>query len=319
MAILFVGTQLKDYDTISGAVDVINNSSVYDNVYSRSAVGFNTGAFVSKVFDPLPAFWFTYRNCTQAGANPVSGKVSFQFFVGVQSVLRGQYNASKNVEVSFWNGASWTLVATFTWSAKQHIVLNVVPGPNGKLECFTDGSKIGEYNGNLASLIGINTLRFDQTHSSSNTTHGISEVLLATHPLTYARVKTIYPTAAGTYSGMVGDVSLINDAIAIDSEFISSPSPGQRASFNLSPLPSNSLVPTFVKAVLRGRKGVDGGPQGVDTFLRIGGEDHFVPMTDFPSELFADRGAGLPTNPKTGQPWTQADFAGIEMGVRSKA
>ena len=144
----------------------------------------------------------------------------------------------------------------------------------------------------------------------------ISEVIVTDNVPTLGwRLATLLPDAQGTYNAWDGAIA--NLTTFGDGQSISTDTNNLKESWTLSPYlgpVTDSGVYAVVNKIIANIS--NAGPSQITPFIRHAGVDvegtPFVPVPGGYSEI-------LYTNPQTGLPWDTADFAALEIGVKSTA
>lgn len=147
---------------------------------------------------------------------------------------------------------------------------------------------------------------------------GFSEIVVTDGEDTRAwRLSMLSPAGAGNYAQWAGGATELADDLSLTGA--SPTAPGQRVSSTLSAY-AGPATPAGIRAVVARANLVAstaGGSQ-VRQFLRIGGVDYDGPIHNLTSTMAAYN-AEWAVNPATGLPWTTADLAGVEIGLKSEA
>lgn len=134
------------------------------------------------------------------------------------------------------------------------------------------------------------------------------------------KLKTLRPTAAGTYSQWTGAVTDVNEAVNSDTTTNSTTAAGQKQTYALADV----TVP--VGYAIAGvwhwcRAKSDGAnPSNIKSLLRAGGVDYLAAANMVGMGLaYGPVGQRYDTDPATGLGWTQAGVNGLEIGYQSAA
>lgn len=138
-------------------------------------------------------------------------------------------------------------------------------------------------------------------------------------PTVGMELATLVPSAVGSYSDFTNDYTAIDDAGYDQSTVISTVTPGDRESWFFSDPEFNlgDKVIYGVAITTVAQTDLAGVIADFEPFLRIAG-------TNYPAaQLGANNVAPnayttvYPSNPATGNPWTQAELVGLESGLRA--
>lgn len=313
MTILFVGTDIGDF-VQSG---VVMTTNYVDAAYQTATMETIGADYLEKSFTAIDALWLAAY--ADIGVNNyIAGNTPIQIFKGTTPVLRMIVVSTQVFRLEYWNGTAWaTAIPDFAadFVTENRYAVYARAGTTGEIRLYKNEVRVGVFQGDTSALVGMD--RFQLAGVSSNYGTYWAEVLLATHPIVTARVKTHKPAAAGAYAEMTGTVADINEAIANDTTALISGTALQRSTFTINALPANVLVPTLVSLKLRGKRGTTG-PQGLSALLRSGTTDHATNVTMLDDVTFEQRVVQYTTNPVTAAAWTRAEVDALQVGVRSE-
>ena len=329
MSILFVGNVSADF----GAAWTDSSSiSVRDSAYSPTAMFYNgqtdsdpgSAGSVSLPINPTGDVWLHFRYRTPA-ANTTNSVVdghliTFRAANGAQlarfDILDAGFRAEANGDTNVVGASTIPSTSTvYTYDLRLAVGANIV------LELYQNGTLISS--ATAANTGGKGVCRqvvFDMFDYSSNANgqFQLSEVIITDEAESTIgwRLATFDPISAGFHTGWEGDFnSVVNP---YDGRFIYAGAADLRESWVHSAY-AGPGSPTSIRAVVAKLTGDRGGsgPQNVAPFLRIGGTDYDAPSVPL-DYRFKQLGVWA-QNPATSSPWTAADLAALEAGVRSLA
>jgi hypothetical protein len=312
MSIIFAGGELGDFDTGSSGFITATGR---DSNYSRITLG--TSSSSDNFVKTVPAqteFWGKWRS--SYGSSTLStGRVPLLLTSATGNVARIYCASSSALDLQRWNGTAWVTVASVSLvNGVSFYTVQVKTGASGAIRFYRDGSLLAEYLGDTTALGSVNTMTLG---SNGGTYNYISEVIIANHDIRSARLKTLDVTAAGAHTGWAGTWQDIDAYDELDTSFISSTVAGQKSTFVVSDLPTDSLVVDSVILSGRFRRNATG-PSGVNALARIGGVDYGQSVGAL-TEQFASKQVVLGTNPATGGAWDKTTVNALEIGVESVA
>lgn len=135
------------------------------------------------------------------------------------------------------------------------------------------------------------------------------------------RIYTLAPDGNGNYSQLVGsDADSTNNYQLVDeipystTDYVGSPTSGNRDSYTLTDLPANVSTVRAVQEVAIAAK-TDAGAQSLKQTVRISSTDYETAATALSTSYSTLRNL-RETNPNTTSAWTASDVNGMEIGVR---
>lgn len=189
----------------------------------------------------------------------------------------------------------------------------------GKIEVYVSRILVASATGNYTGLAALKYLEFGNIRSFASDTCQTSQILVASFPTLFAKVKQTLFTAYGTNGGWTGAVANVNEQIPDTSTFITSPTAGTLATFTAA---ARSFTGYDIKGVIPQFSGLRGGaaPANIAAALKVNGVEYVgasqaltFGVSQF-TEVFEN-------NPATGLPWTAADAgsAALEIGFKNLA
>jgi len=326
MAILFVGSRAID---LGGASFKNTTTNTFDSAYSSESAkitapsnGGSNGFTVPHALAASNTTWYHFYVKT-ANYMTSSGNDGYWFTI---------YNDAGD-ELARWdilNGQGFakvtgdTIVEGTTLSLPENsfviIDVKVVVDANITMEAYMNGALQSTATAaNTAGKLGPTSFVMqheDMVYTSAGDEFYYSEfVVTDNEPTLNWRVATLVPAAQGTHNewnGTYADIVTFGDGLSINS-----PTPNQKESWTLS-VYGGPATTSGVRAVVNSFIGAIGsaGPTQITPFIRHAATDvdgtPFAPTGSLHTEV-------LENNPQTAAPWDTADFATLEVGVKSTA
>lgn len=226
------------------------------------------------------------------------------------------------------NGSTWTTVgSTFTGaqSTLYRLAIHARINSSGLFEAYVDTNLLGSssedttvYAASAASFVFAR----NATIGGGNCSSFFSQVIAADADCRGWKLKTIFPSGAGSNAGWTGLFSDINsDAVPADTTINTTTATGVKQSYAVTDVGANQYSAYAVMAVVTSTRAevASGGPQHIDHLIRRGSTDYLssdlAPPTSFGPVLTV-----WATDPSTGAPWNLTSFTGaIEYGFASAA
>lgn len=321
MAILFGGNKVSDMTQNAGCEDQVV-TGIHDPLYVMNSIRATTddGFFAAAhKLSAQPEVWFHFRTVRGSGQGPYGTTAAVEIKDDNNKVIFRLTRVSAIVDTyNTWIYGAATLQnpTVISLSAKSqfdigiqitatHIVATIyVNKVFHSTFTTTKGTSVG------AKRIEIYPRRWIY---ASGATNGISEVIIATTLTVDLRLANLKVASQGFHAGMEGDVMNLNDplsALGLISDLA-----GERQSW----LPTAYGGPADGVAAIIGNviaNRVGGNPSHLAQFLRIGGADYDGSDQEVEQNtIFQQIWERKPSN---NLPWTTADLALIELGVKSE-
>lgn len=197
-----------------------------------------------------------------------------------------------------------------------HIETNIGANPNQHRETvYVNGSlsiktQINANGGGAPALF-----RFGGLDYINGANCWVSNIRISDENTVGTKFKVLPPTAQGNYDEFTGGAAELGDYLSTTVAYATAG--GQRTSGTITPgtQPPGSLTKVFLSSTTRST-GPGANPSQIGLFARIGG-------VDYDGALYTPGAAILPiveeydVNPATGEDWTWADLATLEVGLRA--
>jgi hypothetical protein len=331
MGILFCGAEMEDW---------IRVEETPGNISQSLAGNFNAPNARCSIQMPLAAVEFGNRIVSAPFSSNefwVSFSVQFiftggaplKFFTlsggGTRRIALAQ-SASGSGQLRFftWNGSSWDTIQTAgansVTAALVRYDVYVKLGNPGVFRVYKDGIAVMAETPNLSfgGLANLDTLELCTGFASGGVVTHYTEAIVATWNTIGSKLVTRVPDANGTHLAWPGAAFGNIDEITAGTDYMTSPTANQRASFLLTDFPALSagFVVDNVRVVTTASTD-GGGPSKLNNFVRIGSVDY-----DQSDKALTLGQAGVVTDfassPATSLPWTIAELNAAEFGVRSR-
>ena len=319
MPILFAGNHISDMDQVTACVDQVL-SGTFDPIYVKSSITSSTETSFFTVGHPLsnqPIVWFHFM-ARRGGSNGYysaetwfeirddNGKVIFRitrtsatsdaynsYLIGSSTLTNpSQFSMSATTQFDICIETNAThLIATIYLNKVFHSTFTVAKGISVTPKSMTILPRKVKY----ASVL-----------------FGFSEFIISTDMTVDQRVAHLEVASQGFHADMVGNVLNLNDADS--GSGLLSELAGQRHSW----VPSAYAGPADDVAAIVGKviaNRVGGTPSQLNQFLRLGGADYdgaaeVVGTQTYHQQIWS-------RNPANNQPWTTADLANIQVGLKT--
>lgn len=319
MSYLFIGGEDIDF---SGNAEVNTGTAYRRSAFSRCALKTSAGTDSTiargELSQPSSRFWFTARVYYN---DHTSTTPTLTFYDGTQARLGITQHSISQFGLSQYTTA-WTSLAVssaigaYTQKVGK-IDVYIDYAAAGTVRVFWDGSEILTHTGDLLS--GGSTSLTAFTLRGINYSHCYwSEVIVATTDTRALALVTHAPTAAGSSSQWTGTYANVDEAALSDADLISTTTPEQVASFQVSDLPATNIGVQAVVVKARAQRDSGGtGPTNLQLGVGSGGTLGFSPDIATPAG-FTTVSAIFETNPVTGAPFTVAEANAMEIAVKSR-
>jgi len=332
MGVMFCGAELEDWPT--------KVEEAPGNIAQSLAGNFNASNARCSIQMPLAGAEFGNRIVSPLFSSNefwVSFSVQFMFIGGAplkffklsgggtrRIALAQSASGSGLLRFFTWNGSSWDTIQTAGANSVTAVLVRydiyVKLGNPGIFRVYKDGLAIMAETPNLSfgGLANLDTLELCTGFASGGVVTHYSETIIATWNTIGSKLVTRIPDANGTYLAWPGAAFGNLDEVTAGSDYMTSPTANQRASFLLTDFPALSAgtVVDNVRVVVAASKD-GGGPSQLNKFVRIGSVDY-----DQSDRALTIGQAGVATDfalsPATSLPWTIAELNAAEFGVRSR-
>lgn len=333
MAIYFQGNEKEDFPSINApnGWSYINDPGGWNRSYVRSTNRLlytdwcETDTFSATDF--YTHFFGGWGLLTNASPTyPIMG-----FYSGSTCYLGLWFNNSNgNYDGKYWNGSSWVTIfssnavfynAAYNWD----FYIKVGTSGTGEFKVYYNNQVIGSTN-SLDTTFGGAVSSFTKVRMGVGNNNGVgafyfSEVIVADWPTLGARLPTISPNAAGTYTEFAGGSYTAIDDLGLLSDFLTSNTANERMSAGFTDLSALGTGESIVNVKVLATASRDTvGPQNANLFTRISATDYHGSDQAVQTTL-----AAVPrpvqnwaTSPATSSLWTVTEINAAEFGMRSR-
>lgn len=325
MTILFVGQEDVDFYSGSGGYNYIaaNDPLTQRHVLTANEEGVDLH---STQFTNVAEGWIHFIN-VDVDTPPAGVDIMYASDLdnNDQPIVGLRMAASEFVEFTLGGntivgGPSVDFSGTATWDL--HYIMSAT---TGLIELYRDGvsTPVMSYSGDttVAGSTGFNKVAFKKQGSSAFAYYGLAEVIVGdvNDPTLNYRLVTMEPDAAGTFSGMTGTVTDVNEEQLDINTGLSTTAVNQKHSFTTADIDA-SLNTLAVKAIVTSAAAVLD-PNGPVNDISLG-------VLSSGSESSSSGGYAktggvervqkiFPTDPNTSSAWTHASANAVEVVVTS--
>lgn len=334
MTILWMGGEDIDLTSRSGGAFQSADTTQYRAAYARGNLQFSSysGTWgIMKWPAAYTSFWFSARirrdglitspsrflGFNRSGSNGEREVLGFRNLSATNKLVLAKYNNVSAVE---------TVLQTSTADMPSLGVLSKWDvavdnyGANGRVRVWIDGTLLVDYTGDLTIPSGpanLDGVRLTGNTTGNNYMCEFSELNLADEDTRVFSGNTLFPNGAGSNSGLVGDYTMVDEAVINDADVVSGDTAGLKSTFAMSNTAAGSFIVKGLMLSARCAKGVSG-PGSVRLGFRLSGQEWWsAPIAV--DTAWATVQVLLQTNPLTNNRWTTAELDAIECGVTVEA
>lgn len=317
MTFYFMGGEVGSFTPSDGDSYESTSEVGYDSNFARCGMVASAGAssFESFALTLPDDFWIhceiSRQNSSSATSYPLVLKT------GGTEVFRLACTSSA-IQMQALIAAVWTnvgaSVATSLGSTARQTVDIFIEGndASGTTTLYLAGTERTTATPDMTSVASIDAIHCD---GSSNTAHGLSQVIVADEPTIGMKLGTRTLSGAGANTAWTGDYTGVDEVRYTDADFIYSSAADQIETFTTTGGALTGYVVRAVGVYCRARRGASG-PQNLQLALRVNGTNYFSgsKALDLGYESY---GHIWEDNPDTTVDWLVAAIANIEPGVKS--
>jgi hypothetical protein len=324
MTVLFAGGEMGAFvPSDSGPIEGYTGSDEFTAGFARCATTVNGPAYVES--SPFPSLgqdiWVHFETSRGVGSEGSTVRILEVIDNAAVPVFKVEATPSSS-QMYRWDGAAYqaigAAVAVDTSNVKQTFDIHILGNTaSGSASMYVGGTLRTTGSADTSAVDDMQKVRHYGRGAVS--VQDYSQTLVTTGESTIGdRLMTVPATGAGATLQMTGSYTAIDEIAYSDTDFIWSDTANQVELFSCTP--TGSLAGYTVRGVtVTARANTDGtGPAHIQMALRTGG------TTYFSGNLTLDAGMGAfhytwETNPNTTLPWTAAEAAAIQFGVKSIA
>ena len=312
MSIIFAGGEPHEFEMVTGDMTTDDRTSFIDPEYSRVALTTlsNTRTFKRSFTHSNEVYAVSYVRMSSTTNTNNAPLLTLGFVRLAGTGTAGELKAQR------FDGTDWVdfgdpisfSVAPTRWC------IGTKKDAAGFAKVYKDGVEVASWTGDTSARDDTTELLFE----GAGQLRFWSEIVIASHNLKDARLKTLVPNSEGAntaWTGSLGDINVMDHS---NDTFISSDTAGQKSTFGTLNLPSDSLEVSAVVVSGVFRRS-DTGPQNIDALVRTGGLDYSKPVGTLSEDFETKTGMIWEANPATSIGWTKAQVDAIEIGVESGA
>lgn len=324
MTILFMGGEMGAFVPSDNNVFEDTNSTYYDSTFSRAAIHMSGSAAYceSADFTSSNEIWVHFAIRDGSGSGTASATKVLSVTAGGTEMVRVTVDSTttpNTVSLQYWNGATYTTVASVTvsFNTVQHMDLHIVGNSaTGSLTLYVAGTeRYASGSTDLSSVTNMTNVRSYGRGAVSDM--AVSQVVVADESTIGWRLATIYPNGAGATTDWTGTYTEIDEAVTNDADFINSSTNDQ---VELVTGSTPTLTGYTVRAVAisaRVKRGSTG-PANLRFALRSSGTTY-----DNGSDIALGLGyeaqeAIWETNPATAAAWVNTAISALQYGVKAR-
>lgn len=235
---------------------------------------------------------------------------------------------SATTYIRIWNGSSWTQVTSnFATSLSGQfwpydVYVKLGGAGVGEVRLYVNGFLACSNNVDTTfsgAVTSFSKARFNSCGGDTTDDSYYSEVIVADWNTIGAKLVTAAPIANGTYQEWTGAGYASIDEVAPDAALLLSGTVDQRVSVDVANVATLGSGESIKSVKISSYMNRDlGGPQNVNSFVRIGGTDYHSANQSAPVTLGLV-GTYYETSPATSNTWTVSEINAAEFGIRSRA
>lgn len=328
MSIVFVGGEPSDFtwNGMSYAISTDGDRYRTDKARCATILLAQDDTRASFTHDPLETQWFgAYCDVYSPAPDGWTGdiltwKIGGQTRLILRAVVVGSQRRVRLLNVS---GSTETTLATssiaFPLGLGQLVTMVKWSETGGQVSVWKNDQLLINHTGNPIPS-GSTGIPNGMTLGCPDTagTMAISEVLVSSRDTRLMYVHTLVPTGDGDVNQWVGSYDAVDEIDPSEIESISATSSGRRIGLMVS-APTGLSVANRVRAikvVANAQKG-DDGPGTLKIGLRQGGVSGYAPQIAALTTTFQPYSGLFIANPATGQEFTLADLAQIQIAFET--
>jgi len=327
MAIIFATTESLGFYSITGGATMVTTAGTFDANYSRAAMRTDVNSRVAKArFDSSSThIYVTFRLRIEDANLSTNDLTVFQLQHGDTPVFRIRPQDGSWRCFSFDGGGEANqqiFSPNLQPNGIQKFTIRFNLNTSGGFDVWVDEDLVASFTGDTITGSGATTideLRCSGARTGSSIT-GWSEIIVSTFPqnLRNMRLATLFVDGEGNQTQWVGGFGDIDDINRTDADNITSDTADEVEMMNVAAY--NGDVTFDVETIVMHASVQKGstGPQNFQFGVRSGTTDGFSANKTI-LETYTVVRHNFDTNPDTSNPWTAAELAAMQAGVKSIA